>query len=112
MNFNKFLKQLMYYWPLSGTDETGSPTHGTPLLVACRWEDKCEEILSITGSTFISMSKLLMVVPIPVGSYVYLRKTGDVVPETPAEDARCHLVRAVNEIPDIQAKKVLYEVWL
>lgn len=114
---NKFLKQTLVYWAPAGADEYGKVAYGTPVELACRWEDRRTEYLNPEGRLVMSRAYVLLADPIREGGLIFLGKLADWIamptyPEIPTRGQLAIEVTNVKPTPDIKAKSMIYEIYL
>lgn len=110
------LKQRLVYWAFTGHNQYGKGTYATPVVVRCRWEDVQEEVWLPNGTRFVCQSHLYLYSPILLESFVLLGTTSDPLTEfdlnkTP-QQLRAFEVKKGSDVPDLPAKRHLYEAYL
>jgi hypothetical protein len=109
---SRHLKQVMTYWaPSSGTDINGKPTSSAAVQVACRWEDRTEQLKSKSGEDVISKTRVFVdgAVDIDSDGYVAL---GVVVGADPSILDNAYEIQAIGSMPDLRAVKQLKVLYL
>ena len=80
----RMLKQKAAYWaPVPDQfDIMGQPLLAAPVVVKCRWEDKSEEFISLTGTRDVSNAKVYSDTDTHVNGFLYLLNAGIPVAKT------------------------------
>ena len=112
----------MIYWPMTGSDPSGKPVRGEPIVLPCRWEDKQQEILLPDKRKVLSMGYLLMAQALIPGSWVFLGGGLDpmadwqamqgIYPQPPPNSKGGREVLKCNDTPDLKNQDHLFEVYL
>lgn len=113
----KFTNQTLTQFPKIGTDGFGRPVYGPPVQIACRWEDKQQEVITPDGRRVRSMAYLLLVSPVSVGDWVFLGTIAVVNalptwPKPPTVNQGGREVLVSCQTPDLKASNFVYEAYL
>ena len=109
---SRHLKQTMTYWaPSSTTDINGKPTSSASVQIACRWEDRTEQLKGKNGEDIISKTRVFVdgAVNIDSDGYVAL---GVVVGTDPSVLDNAFEIQAIGKMPDLRAVKQLKVLYL
>lgn len=97
--------QTCVYWPKNGTDRYGNPTAGTPVELACRWENNITNAIAFDGVEYTKSATVYLKDEVVVDGWLYLG-TLDTAPATPPQE---HRIRRVDKIPAIENDEVIYQ---
>jgi hypothetical protein len=93
------------YWaPSAGTDAYGKRTFSAPVQLACRWEDKIEQIRSKTGVEYVTKSRIFLSQPVDLDGYVYF---GESSQSSPYNQTGAWEIQQVGRSPDLRGLKSL-----
>lgn len=111
----KAAKQTAVYWEKTGSDDKGRPVYTDPVEIACRWEDRETEKVSVGSRLVTARSYIMTVTPIKEGSLLMLGtiatwKAMPTYPNLPTYNQGSREVLRVDETPDLKAISTLYEV--
>ena len=114
----------MLYWQKSGSDSFGKPIYAdptNPVVMAVRWEDKQQEIITADGRKVMTKGYLLLASNVAVGSLVFLGGGKDpktdwtnlpTYPNVPTVLQGGREILLVNATPDIKNQGTIYEAYL
>jgi hypothetical protein len=118
------LKQTMLYWEKTGSDTFGKPSYTPdnpmppgPVSLACRWEDKQQEIILPDNRKVLSKGYLLLLQDLKVGSLVFLGTLTNwqalpTYPKVPTVNQGGREVLLVRTTPDLLERCILYQAYL
>lgn len=101
------LKEQCTYWSAIA-DAYGGFTYGSPIVIACRWEDRIETLKDPVGEAFTSNSRIYLAIDIEVGGFLYRGVSIEVDPTT--IDAR--RIRQFNKMYDLAGVNMHRTAWL
>lgn len=109
----KMLKQEAIYWPPVSADNYGQPTFGSPVEIACRWEDVQKEILTPEGEEIISSTTVYVDRDVEIGGALLLGTLSSSVNEgAPLENEGSRVIRQFDKLPTFKATEFLRTVYL
>lgn len=109
-NFKRNLRQTCTYWAKTGTDQYNKPTFGTPVTLACRWEDTSEKVIDKHGAEIVSKSRVFTAVEFSAEGYLALGDhTGT---PSPLGLDSADEIRQMKRVPDLRNLQTLYTTWL
>jgi hypothetical protein len=114
------LQENAAYWAPAGSDDTGRPAYTPAVMIDCRWEDTNDEFVDKEGRT--QVSKAMVYVDRKLDLHGVLKYLGP-KKESPslsslADQAKPFSnpdsweIRAINNLPNRRATKVLRWVYL
>ncbi len=111
------MNQVATYWPPGTPDGVGGFAHGSPVAIACRWENKGVEFRSPDGETQVSDAVVYVDRELKIGGMLMREDqtgaSGSSDPTTFAVgDDTPHEIRNAFSSPSIDANVVLYKVLL
>lgn len=117
IRFDKYLKQTLVYWEKSGVDGSGASAFRLAVELACRWDDRIEEVQLSDARRVISKAHLLTPYLLKVGSIVFkgtlaawrLLPTYPRIPTTAQGGFELFLAYAT---PDIRGRDLAFEARL
>ena len=104
------LRESITIWPVTGTDDYGGFTYGTPICVDGRYEQKQELFLTVDAEEVTSMAIAYIDADVNPGDYVAQGDQTTQADPTLATDA--HRVRNYSKVSDLRNLNVIRKVWL
>ena len=77
MNIVAMCRQSAVYWPPGPADAYGQPTHGDPIEIDVRWQDRTEEFLDKEGRVQLSRAIVYCSQGLVLGGYLFLGTYSD-----------------------------------
>ena len=116
---SRMKKQTCVYWPLANSDsgglaydDHGQPAYGDAVEKSCRWQDVCEEFVSVDGTKQVSKSKVF-VDGCVVGGVLMLGELTDITDATyPLNNSGAHEIQRYDSIPNLKNTETLYVAYL
>ena len=110
MNFAEMMPQSLTYWPPGSPDGYGQVAFGSPVLVACRWQEDQKLFRDANGQEVMSEAVVYSETELALHGYVAL---GDQTSQAdPRVLAEAREVRQVGASRSLDASEVLRKAWL
>lgn len=106
--YTRNLNQNATYWAPTGPDGYGGFAFASPVLIACRWQDKLDMVRNADGDEVVS--QIIAYVDRQLARKGWLTLGDQTSSASPTTDAQEIIARGSS--PDLAATRVLYKVWL
>lgn len=103
----RMMKQKAVYWAPNGTDKFGQQAYAAPVELRCRWEDKQELFIDITGTQQVSKSIVYVESDVKLDGVLWLGELEDVAPINPFSNEGASKIRAFGKLPKINLRETL-----
>lgn len=105
-------RQSLVYWAPKIASSHGATRYYEPVILACRWDGKVQQIITETGESKISKVELITEKLLEVGGVVFLGSQADLkYPHTPMKNIGAYEVLKVAFTPPLRTGDTLYEAW-
>jgi len=113
----RYLNQRLVYWRKIGTNSSGQPVYASPVEVKCRWENRNEQIVTITGQMLISNALLMTEYELVMDSLVWKGtlaqwRAQPWYPSRPTKPQGGFPTVMIRDTPDRQGRPLLFEAVL
>lgn len=118
IRLSKYLRQDCLVWEKIGNDPSGKPKYATnPVALKVRWDDLDVQVLTTTGRTIVSKTKLMCASEIKEGAIVWRGTVDDwrLLPTYPARPSPiddAFEVISTGETPDLRGRDFLFVAYL
>lgn len=112
MDISSKLNQKCVHWSRTGINKFNEPSYGSPEEVWCRWEDKTEIFVGLSGESEVSRAMVYIEIDTEPDDMLWLGIIEDLPDPTPDVRTFAHTIRRVDKIPDMQAEEYLRIAYL
>lgn len=105
-------RQRLVYWERIGTEVTGEGVYGSPVEVACRWDDRVREIIGPHGTKVLSRVEIISQFRLEVGGLVRKGTLADTAYwDDPKQNTGVYEILESSETPNLRGTESLFEAW-
>jgi hypothetical protein len=107
--YTRNMRQVATYWEFAVVDGYGQSTFAPPIQIACRWQDQAVLFRNAQGQEMTSQSIVYPAASLTLKGYL---KLGTDDTENPIGLIGAFEIQQIGQSPSLDAKKVLYKVYL
>jgi hypothetical protein len=102
--------QVATYWPPASNSGLGSLQYGSPVVLACRWQDEERLAVDNEGEEFDSVAIIYPDQVVEKGGRIALGEHVDLDPMTALPESL--EIRRVDESPSLRGDTIMVKVWV